>query len=790
MTTKYHSSLKLQRIATASRIVIAVALASASVGTAASAHAEQASNTGDQVVAAPSTAPQSASPALDNSNERDRVSPAPDDTQADIIVTAQKRVENVQDIPKAVDVVSQAQLTQAGVTNLQDLGRVSPSIQGVSAAPFSPPAIRGISSFALSIGVQTQTGIVLDDIPQPSFSTLANELTDVERVEILPGPQSTLSGRNAAGGLINIVTHNPTHEFEGTYNFEQTNDRQTRAGGFVSGPLTSTLGFSVSAFYNQWDGPLRNVAENGRRLGGFEQRGVRGKLQWNPIEPLTITLTGFYTKGSFEGVSILGNGPYVTGGNNPGSLFAPGTVAGLHPGAVVAHYTRDVSNPGHSESRNENKGGSARVDYDSGIGTLSSITSYSRNSQPRSDLFLGYQLFGTSIYATTDTQVKYATQEIRLASPSNMDRVQYLLGAIYTDTENFEPYVRTVLFPVDWDRTATVKSGAVYGRGTYKFVRDTSLTVGLRYQYDHQAYRFDFVDGSAPNSRGSNNYDFIAGEVSLQHDFTTDIKGYATYANAESGRAYDLEDSAGAATPAGLSPIPSQKVQNYELGLKTQWLDRRLTINLSAFRADYQNYQVQSTQVGATGQTPSIRLYAVGKVRSQGIELSSSLRASRLLRLGLDASYLDAKILEYPGAQCYIGQAAADGCANGVQNRRGMLPGTAKFRAVASANQTIPLSSLPFDGTLGALFRYQTRVQFDLLGSPNTIQGSYGVLNLTAGVRDRSGKYTAEFFVNNVTNQHSYASLAQDPLAPAVAIVGIPTRDSYRYFGGRFGLHF
>jgi iron complex outermembrane receptor protein len=231
-------------------------------------------------------------------------------------------------------------------------------------------------------------------------------------------------------------------------------------------------------------------------------------------------------------------------------------------------------------------------------------------------------------------------------------------------------------------------------------------------------------------------------------------------------------------------------VQNYELGLKTQWLDRRLTINLSAFRADYQNYQVQSTQVGAAGQTPSIRLYAVGKVRSQGIELSSSLRASRLLRLGLDASYLDAKILEYPGAQCYIGQAAADGCANGVQNRRGVLPGTAKFRAVASANQTIPLSSLPFDGTLGALFRYQTRVQFDLLGSPNTIQGSYGVLNLTAGIRDRSGKYTAEFFVNNVTNQHSYASLAQDPLAPAVAIVGIPTRDSYRYFGGRFGLHF
>ena len=187
---------------------------------------------------------------------------------------------------------------------------------------------------------------------------------------------------------------------------------------------------------------------------------------------------------------------------------------------------------------------------------------------------------------------------------------------------------------------------------------------------------------------------------------------------------------------------------------------------------------------------PRIRLLAIGNVRTQGVELSSNLSVTHALRLGVDASYLDAKITDYPGAQCYFGQMAAQGCVGGVQNRRGVLPGTSKFRGTASANYTVALPSLPFDGTLGAFFRYQTRVQYDVLGNPATTQGGFGVLNLTAGIRDHLGKYTAELFVNNVTDRHFYGSLAQDPLSPGVALIGTYARDSFRYFGGRFGIHF
>jgi len=710
---------------------------------------------------------------------------------ADIVVTAQKRTENVQNVPKSVAVVSQAKLIEAGVTNLQDLSRVAPSIQGTSAGPFSPPAIRGISSFALSIGVLTKTGIVLDDIPQPTFSTLANELSDVERIEVLPGPQSTLSGRNAAGGLINIVTRSPTKTLTARVFAEQTGDRQSRVNGFISGPLSSTVGASISAYYNKWDGPYRNIVD-GKRLNGFEQKGVRAKIQWQPSEDFTATLTGFYTKGSFDQAPIVSGGPYIS--LAPGASFAflpTSTLASLHPGAYVGPYSREVSVQRYGHSENENKGASLRLDYDTKLGTVSSITSYSVGDQPRVDSFGGFQMFGAFVAPETNTNVKYTTQELRLASPKGSGKLQYLFGAFYSDTNNVQPYKRAVLFPVNWDRSSKTKSLAIYGRSTYEILPDTKLTVGLRYQHDDQSYRFLFTDGSGNNSSRSFQYNFVTGEASLQHDFTQDIKGYVTYANAQTGKAYDLEDNVGASSATGLTPLNSEKVQSVEGGFKTQWLDRRLTFNISAFLASYKNYQVQAMEpLTDPNQIPRIRLLTVGRVVTKGLELSSSYAVTPALRLGLDASLLDAKILEYPGAQCYTGQTAALGCTGGTQNRRGVLPGTSKLRLTGSVSYTQELPSLPFDATFGALFRYQSRSYFDVLGDPLATQDPYGLVNLTAGIKARKGGYRAELFVNNLTNKHYYAAVTRDIFATNTALLGALARDSYRYVGARVTFDF
>jgi len=720
---------------------------------------------------------------------------------AEVVVTAQKRAEKVQDVPKAVEVINQDALLQAGVANLQDIGLVSASVQGTSETRFSPPAIRGISSFALSIGVQTQTGVVLDDVPQPSFSTLANELADIEQVEILPGPQSTLSGRNAAGGLINIVTHSPSSTPRASLSVEQTSDRQTRIAGFVSGPIARTLAFSLSAYWDRWDGPYINAGEAGAHLGGFDQRGVRGKLRWRPHDGFTATLTGVYTKADFATPALLDGYPYIATGPGAGSIFAPGaTFQQLYPLEPVGPYNRIVDSTTHSVAANENKGVSLRLDDDLRIGLLSSITSYSKGDQPSTDLLLAFPFFGANAYAQSNTDVTYTTQEFRLASPAGSGRLQYLLGLIYTDTDNFEPYVRQVFIPVDWNRDAFIQSLAVYGRATYRVLADTSLTLGLRYQYDHQGYGFVFADGTAPDSRNTSNYDFVTGEASLQHAFTGDIKGYLTYANAQTGRAYDLEDNGDAAAPAGLQPIASEKVHSLEAGLKTQWLDHRLTVNLSIFAANYRNYQVQAVQQTnfSLSVAPTVRLYAIGRVEDKGAELEASFAATRELRLGLSATYLDARILSYPNAQCHVDQVqgcvpldpGSPGSPMVQPNLKGPLPGTSKFRGVASANYVLPLPARPFDGIFGVFYRYQTRTYFDLLGSPVDTQGGFGILNLSAGIRDHSGRWTLEGFVNNVGDKRYYSDVIQNPLSPGLAVESAYARDSFRFAGVRLNVNF
>src|SRR5262245_4364221 len=179
--------------------------------------------------------------------------PPADSEVEEVVVTAQRRIENVQDVPKQVSVATQATLESAGVSRINDLGNVFPSITTANNNQNQkPPGIRGIITFANATSVQAKTGIIVDDIAQPTFSTLATELSDVERVEVFPGPQATLSGRNAAGGIINLVTRGPSDTFGLDLHAEQTNDEQTRISGFVTGPISQTLAFSLSGVYNKW----------------------------------------------------------------------------------------------------------------------------------------------------------------------------------------------------------------------------------------------------------------------------------------------------------------------------------------------------------------------------------------------------------------------------------------------------------------------------------------------------------------------------------------------------------
>lgn len=718
----------------------------------------------------------------------------------DIVVTAQKRTERVQDIPKTVAVASQEQLAAAGVTRLTDLQAVFPSVTATDQSQNPKnPGIRGIAPIANSVGVQSQVGIIVDDIPQATFSTLAFELADIERVEVFPGPQSTLSGRNAAGGLINFVTRSPTAEPAYEARLEQTTDSQTRISAFAAGPLTDTLGYGLSLVLNKWDGNLRNVLRGNERVGGFDTQGGRIKLRWTPDDRLTVTASAYHLETDRTTGPFLTGGAYVVGSPNDIFIFdasqPPRPVSQLYPWLDIRKGNNRVYSPINGVAGNRDSGGALRIDLDIGkAGTLSSLTSYTDSAQPRVD-----QVFGaprdrlvlpiTDFSAATNVESRYFTQELRLASPGT-GPLTYLLGAIYTDTDIDQPYVRRQLFPVNWDRSISIASVAVFGRATLAATRQDSLTAGLRYQHDQQRYAWTFRENGFV-SRGSDGYGFVSGEVSYKHDFAERISGYATYSRSETGRAYDLEDN-GTASAGSLAPLTSEKVQSWEAGLKSQFFDRRLTFNIGGFITNYKNYQVQTISVGGINAVPVIRLLAVGRVRTQGIELTAQGRPVRGWNIDFAGTYTDSTIRDYPGAACYTNQTAAEGCVNGQQaNLAGLsLPFTSKWRFNLATDYTVTLGGASLN--LGAVYRWQSGQRFDVLGNPDTRMDSVEVLNLFAGPSFANGRVDVKFFVNNVFDRHYYSNLISSNffVGPRAMVAASYPRDGFRYAGVRVGLKY
>lgn len=718
----------------------------------------------------------------------------------EVLVTAQKRIENIQDVPKSVDVVTQDDFNKASITNLNSLAATVPSITSTSPGSSqnaSAPAIRGVKTITSSVGVQSKTGVLVDEIAQPTFSTLANNLIDVERVEVFAGPQSTLSGRNAAGGLISITTRAPSLTPELDVGFATTTDGETRFTAFGSAPINDQFAFSLSGYKDYRDGDIYSPLES-KHIGDTDNKGGRGKLQWQPIDALTATLTGYYVESYTQGPAALGSGFHGF------AYVAPGTattfVSNNFPLWDGKKFPRETFEYDSSLYITRDRGVSLHVDYEiDHLGTFSSLTNYQKSNQPSTVVLFGeYQALvpaGVDNTQKSDIATKYFSQEFRLVS-EDMDPWTYLIGAIYSDSDLFEPYARELFGNLDWDRTNDIKSAALFGRATYSFNDENSLTAGLRYQHDKSAYSWVFNSDPVSSGKysGDSAYGFWGGELSFKHYFTSNMNAYVTLARIESGEAYDMENNKGVVSPDGLQPLKSEVAKNIEIGLKSHLFDDRVAFNIDAFWTKYDNYQMQSTDPTVT--PPVIRTFAVGKVETKGVELSTSWQATDALRFDLSAAYMDAKIAEYPNAPCYAGyQQAAQGCVGGVQDLSGAdMPEAPRWKYTAAADYVIVLPTLPFDGDLGAFYRYQSKMHFDTFNDPYTEQDAFGVLNLYAGINTHDDRYKLQLFVNNVFDKHYYINLTSDPLLSASASGAVINsqvdRNAFRYAGIRFDAKF
>jgi iron complex outermembrane receptor protein len=759
----------------------------------------------------------------------------------EIIVTAGKRPERVQDVPQSVLVMTAASMERANVRDFDDIVKIAPS---VTITKTSQPAnnsinIRGIGTYAYSIATESSVAVVIDDVPQAFQAAAFAALVDVQRVEILRGPQNTLFGKAASAGVVSITTQPVTDTMTARADALVTDDHEVRVQATVSGPITDTLKFRLATNYSDYRGNVFNLT-TGDWLNGQSDTTLRGKLVWEPSADWTVTLSPYITRtlaSCCAGAQYFIS-PGVTAGRNNVSQSV--VLNGITPGPDNRRTRMDVNARGNA------------LDYGTGLKisrqvagfTLDSISSYDRydlyDRQDTDSTDIDFSQFApTAPHGGSANggyfKINSITQELRLTSPAE-GRLTYVGGLFYSETNSERYFVRgsNTLGAYNGLASLPTTNGsaysaylsraeavnyAVFGQGSFKVTEDLDVLAGLR--VNKEKIRYTFADlgnrvtyGSPECSTASptlpietcNSDTSVTGRVGLRYRFSPTVMGFATYSRGYKGLAYDLTSTLTTRTPiatgplrgvptadavAAHQPVPPETVDSYEAGLKTSFFGRRLTWNVTAFNMIFEGFQAQSRDL-ITNQNI---LNSIGKVTSRGVETELAAVVGEHLTLSGSGAYNKATMKDFPNASCFGQQTVAQGCVGGLQDLSGKpLFNAPRWNVNLSGQYEVPVSGGQLHAFVQAGARWQSKVVFNLLQDPDSIQASYGVVNVAAGVRGDNWK--ASLFINNLFDK-SYAltkgrdaqwNISQTANPITNAITWKPARDSSRYGGVRLSV--
>lgn len=601
------------------------------------------------------------------------LSAAIDESSADIIVTARKTEERLQEVPVAITAFTSADIKSARIENLADLAKLTP---GLNYTPLfgrqnQLPIIRGA---AQTFG-QLNVGVFLDGIYLSGKAAVDLELNDLERIEVVRGPQSALYGRNTFAGAINYVTKRPSAEPSG--NIEATLGTRGLVKGIasISGPLADNVRVRIGGYYREMDGFYRSAIDGGR-VDFSEAWGVTGTLELTPTEALTVTLRGTYSdedSGQPPSSVIRNNAfPGQPAGSTPTlpprlstirNLLFVGRVPAIPRRGVTVNTVASPFQIGEFGDREEATRLSGTIEYDFGPVTATSLTSYAKRNSEYTfdgdntvcDLSPGCPNFGypfTPLIATGASQFALSSQdgfsrdfsqELRLQS-NGRSGFNWLIGAFYYDNKtsaldrSLAPVTAAARDAFTFLRgTTTTKSYALFASVGVALTERLKLSGELRYEYEDQSFvQFPTrnVPPVLPNPVPAGlrsydlkqNFDFVTPRVILDWQATPDALLYASYARgAKTGgfntntnvfddqRTYDPETS-----------------NNFELGVKSDWLDDRLRINLAGYFIDWNDQQAACQNPLTAGGSSTQRTYTCNVAASTiyGAELEVLARFS------------------------------------------------------------------------------------------------------------------------------------------------------------------
>jgi len=640
--------------------------------------------------------------ASDASTQADASAQEEDFSRGDvIIVTARRRQETAQAVPLAISVIRADSIESTGNFNVNKLQQLAPTLQVYSSNPRNTSVnIRGIGvPFGLtSDGFEQGVGIYVDDVYNARVASAVFDFLDVEQVEVLRGPQGTLYGKNTTAGAINITTNQPTFDFEGRAELTVGNLSFKQAKAAVSGPLSDQVAVRLASAFTSRRGTIYNVT-SGQWVNEQDNLGLRGQVLFKPNSDLSITLAGDYSRQNPECCGTV----FVRTGLTQRALNRQyDALAAAQNYQVVSRnpFDRltDVDAP--LSAGNKIGGASLKVKQELGAGTLTSITAWRFwDWKPENDRdYTGLSVVSAS---NNPSQQDQYSQEFRYSYSA--DRLDFVLGAFAfkqrIDTQGLEQQGSNasnwnlnpssvlandpaVLAGLTARNTQWLKSTslALFGQASYKLTDALTIQPGLRLNYDKKSgfYQRRVFDGagaeiycfnpaptagsvlaaqcgvyspqqSAPSASDWN----FSYDLNVNYRLAPDVLAYATYA--KSFKTIGINQN-GLPTDAAGNPITAagtikpESVNHFEIGIKSQFWNRRATFNLSAFRTDITNYQATVSN----GQLGVLRGYLAnaGKVRSQGIEADFKIRPSDRFTAYVNGAYTNAKYEKFVDAPC------------------------------------------------------------------------------------------------------------------------------------------
>ncbi len=757
-----------------------------------------------------------------------------------VIVTANKRIERLEEVPLAISVLSSEQLERASVRSFEDVVALTPAL---TVTYGSTPAnnginMRGIGTSSIGIGVESDVAVILDDIPLGLQFLAFQDLTDILRVEVLKGPQSTLFGKSAIAGAVNIITKPVDGPLRGIGSALIASDRERRFRVAFGGDFSDTFGVRLAASTNNFPGNVNNLT-TGSKVNGSEGRTLMGKIVWRPTSNLEVQLSPRYNHTETTCCAlVLTNFAPVNGAllSNNAQLPATTLLAGITPGPD----NRDIRNDAATGLTSSDKGVGLKISYSlPNGGLLTSITSaekYSAEDSRDQDFVdvhtLLYYPLANGTPAGVDAgytqygsyRIKSSSQELRLTSPDE-GSVRYVAGLWYAKNEIERHFVRgyngiALTTPVQYFGTTYNKNTAIFGQATWAFLPDDTLLAGVRLNRQESGYTMslglpppgDFVQTAYYESLG-NNEDSTTGKLSYQHQFDKGLMAYVLGSTGYKGQAYDITSGLTAAT-AAQQPVPSERGRTIELGLKGNFLDNRVTLNLAAFHSKFSNYQQNSGGYLPGTTTFVTRLSTIGGVQTYGLEMDLAALVTPNFLFNASLAYTVATVTNWPNAPCYNTGGTANGGFNescilknpiyGGTNTQdvsgGVMPNAPKYKGSFSGKYDIPLNEGLVDFFLLGSVRFQSKVLTNINQDPTLGAPGYSIANAGFGIKDKADTFKLTFMINNLfdkryantgfTGLGSWSAKAPNPVVNVTTSTQTPARDSFRYASLRLDVKF